>query len=160
MTNNAAPVFSNQYGHIYRVLAPCLDARWSHDVQEQNHKMIIECPLVGGANIFTFVLLTSLATCNYPAFVFLIWTTKEQMGSMLPLIGAAPLTDIQTVNFLRNGSAGHCFCQIATGWIQGCLCSTYKSGVAEFDLQKISFYKTDSFWQFFPRGLIQGLEEY
>ena len=28
------------------------------------------------------------------------------------------------------------FCQIATGGIQGCLCSTYKSGVAEFDLQK------------------------
>ena len=52
------------------------------------------------------------------------------------------------------------FRQIATGGILGCLCSTYKSGVAEFDLQKISFYKTDSFWKQFPRGLFQGLEEY
>ena len=41
MTNNAAPVFSNQYGHIYRVLAPCLNARWSHNAQEQKHKMFI-----------------------------------------------------------------------------------------------------------------------
>ena len=33
---------------------------------------------------------------------------------MLPWLGAAPSTDIQTVNFLRNGSAEHCCQQCQT----------------------------------------------
>jgi len=51
------------------------------------------------------------------------------------------------------------FCQIATGGIQGCLCSTYKSGVAEFDLQKELLQNRLSL-TIFPRRLFQCLEEF
>ena len=83
--------------------------------------------------------LSSKAHAIHSPFSFPWMVTKQEKEGgrscrCSPLLGAAPLTDIQTVNFLRNGSAEHCcqqcqtFCQIATGWIQGCLCSTYKSG--------------------------------
>ena len=84
MTNNAAPVFSNQYGHIYRVLAPGVYPTVSStclEFQDQDHQMMITC--------FSLTLISK---------------QKENVLVDAPIV-AAPLTDIQTVNFLRNGSA-------------------------------------------------------